>query len=180
MKDSIATAVGATAPIVIAGREFTASPLSLYDLGEIEQTFRMRVMSAAMNAPAPNTEARDQMYRAAVRETMDISFDDPRVQKFISTPAGALELIAFSLRPKHPSVTARSLGTLLIGRMKELDPIITLIGVISGFKSKEAAGGDNDGKPFPEAVDDEANHGGAGRALRLGSADGATAHAAAG
>lgn len=181
MNDSISSAVGTPAPIVIGGKTYTASPVDLFSLGEIEQAFRMRILSAAMFAPAPSEMARTAMYTVAVRETMEVSFNDARVQGFLKSPPGALELIVCSLKQKHPEIDAKAMAAVLRGHVADIERIVATIFAISGFgddaKSGEASGAS--GGTFPVGAD-PADHQSVGRTLRLDAGAVGAAHAAAG
>jgi hypothetical protein len=120
---SLSAAVGAPAPITIAGKTYTAAPLDLFGLGEVEEWAR----------------------------AMALSYDSPEIENYIRTSRGMFTFISVSLAIRHPEMTPQAVATAFTGHTGEVGSAFETIARISGLKQGGADAAEG-GKPTGEVV----------------------------
>lgn len=148
---NLSAAVGAPAPVTIAGKTYTATPLDLFALGEVEEWARASLLSVATKGlfGFPK-EQRCELFKLAMERAMALAYDSPEIQNYISTSRGMFTFISVSLAPRHPEMTTQAVAAAFTGRMGEVGPVFDTIARISGLKSDGPADAAGGGKPAGE------------------------------
>jgi hypothetical protein len=131
---SMSEATGAPAPVRIAGKEYSASPIGFDGLGELEEYARARILAIAAKAGEDLPPALgDRLLDRALAKATGVSFDGEEVTKYLRSDRGMITLLSISLRPHHPGMTRDAIAKLLKGRATEAVTAVDAVLRISGF-----------------------------------------------
>jgi hypothetical protein len=147
---NLSAAVGATAPVTINGKTYTASPLDLFGLGEVEEWARASVLAVATKGLAGfPREQRDELFKIALERAMTLAYDSPELANYIRTNRGMFTYISISLSLRHPEMTPAAVASAFTGRTGEVGAVFdTIVRISSLDQGKVAPPGD---KPAGEA-----------------------------
>jgi hypothetical protein len=138
---SMSEAVGAPAPVRIAGKEYTASPIDFDGLGELEEYARARILAIAAKAADSLPQAlADRLLDRALRIATGVSFDGEEFTKYVKSDRGVITMLSISLRATHPGMTRDVLARSLKGRAAEAVAAVDTVLRISGFGEDEKGG----------------------------------------
>jgi hypothetical protein len=149
---SLSAAVGAPAPITIAGKTYTAAPLDLFGLGEVEEWARASILAVATKGLSQfPKEQRNELFKIALERAMALSYDSPEIENYIRTSRGMFTFISVSLAIRHPEMTPQAVATAFTGHTGEVGSAFETIARISGLKQGGADAAEG-GKPTGEVV----------------------------
>jgi hypothetical protein len=126
---------------MINGKQYSASPLTLYELGELEEHARAAVLGVACKGLAGlPPDQRDALYDRALAKAMTITFGSPEMSRFLAGRAGMFAIVSTSLRQRHPEMDVETVTRLFTDRMGELSPVVLTIMRLSGMGEDEKGG----------------------------------------
>jgi hypothetical protein len=135
---SLSAATAAPAPVTLAGKHYSASPLSLFELGELEEHARAAVLAVACKGLAGlPPDQRDALYDRALARALTLTFDSPEMSRFLYSRAGMFAIVSASLRPRHPEMDPTTVARLFTDHRGELAPIVRTIMRLSGMDEDE-------------------------------------------
>jgi hypothetical protein len=139
---SLSAATAAPAPVHINGKEYTASPLDLMGLGELEERARSRILEEADKVTARLVaHKRDAWLDRAMRLATSVTFDSEEFRRYMVSKSGMESILAISLRPRHPDTTPESVAQLSKDKPGELVAAVRTVLRISGLiEDDEKAG----------------------------------------
>lgn len=147
---TLSEAAGSPASVTIGGKAYTASPLDLFGLGEVEEWARGSVLAVATKGLASlPKEQRDELFKIALERAMSLAYDSPELNNYIRTSRGMFTFISVSLSFRHPEMTPQAVASAFTGRMDEVSAVFQTIARISGLDKGTPAG--DGGKPQGEA-----------------------------
>lgn len=149
--NSLSEATAAPATIEVSGKKYAASPLSIAEIGELEEHARGRVLSiATKGAMLLPQDQRDVLIDRALKQATSTTFDSGEFQKYLMSQRGMETMLAVSLRARHPDATPQIVGQMFHGRTDELIGAVHVVLRISGMGGEEK-GGQNPGEGQPGA-----------------------------
>jgi hypothetical protein len=138
---SLSQATAAPAPIEIAGKKYSASPLDFLAIGELEQWARgffLAITNKGLVGLPP--DLRKELYDRATDKATGIDFESRKFGDYLRSPTGMATLISMSLRPRHPEMTVETVAAAFAGHAEEMVPLASTILRISGLVGDEKAG----------------------------------------
>ena len=135
---SLSAAVGAPSPVQIGDRTYQASPVNLFQLGEMEEFIRARLINRAAKATIGLPRATgDQLMDRALAKSEEITFDSDESRSFLRTLPGMSFLVSISLRANHPDMTPEKVCAAMESSPQQRADAIATVIRISGFGSKD-------------------------------------------
>lgn len=144
---SMSAAVGAPAPVRIAGKEYTASPIDFDGLGELEEYARAFILAVATKAAEDlPPAAAEQVIDRALEKATSVRFDSRKFNEYLTSERGMVAVLSIALRPRHASLTRAAVGAMVKGRSEELVAAVDVVLRISGFGGDEKKDGQKKGE----------------------------------
>src|SRR5690349_9630524 len=113
---SLATATAAPSPIEIGTTTYHASPLTLSDLGALEERLKALVIASAVRAGQDLPEKlREQVIDRALFASIGVTFRSAEMAAYLKTVQGAVSLICLSICTRHPDVDEKAIAKTLVG-----------------------------------------------------------------
>lgn len=145
---SLAAAVGAPAPVTIGEKEYTASPVDLFGLGEIEERVRAIMLAmAARSAELLSPALFDRVLKTVTIAALKVDYTSEEVTAYLQGFRGACALIVLSLKPRHPEATDKQVGEVLAKRPDQLATTFSTVMRISGYSTGDDSDGEGGQKP---------------------------------
>jgi hypothetical protein len=144
---SLSQATAAPAPVRINGKEYSASPLDLIGLGELEEYARGRLLEEAekVTARLPASK-REAWLDRAMKMATAVTFDSEEFRRYITSKSGMEVMLAISLRPRHPGMTPETVAQLSRDHPADIVAAVGTILRISGLIDSEEKGGQKPGE----------------------------------
>jgi len=134
MSDDFAGITGQGLEFEFEGQRYTLSPLTLRDLADFYAWIRGQKIAAIKQMQAEGLDVSSDM--------VDACLDPPSPQaltRWLSSPAGAQQLLYLSLRHKHPQIRPAKVAMIVermdVGRLMDL--ILKISGLLTGAGEKE-------------------------------------------
>lgn len=144
---SLSAAVGAPAPVTLAGTQYVASPVDLFGIGELEEYARARILSiSAKGAEGVPPALGDRIIDRAIKLATAADFESEEFQKYLMSERGMQTMLSISLRARHPGMTPAAVATLMKGRGGELVTAVSTVLRISGLDGDNEKGGQQPGE----------------------------------
>jgi hypothetical protein len=144
---SLSQATAAPAPVRINGKEYSASPLDLIGLGELEEFARGRLLDEADKVTARlSANKREAWLDRAMKMATAVTFDSEEFRRYMTSKRGMEVILAISLRPKHPGTTPETVAQLSQEHPADLVTAVGTILRISGLIDTESTGGTQSGE----------------------------------
>jgi hypothetical protein len=144
---SLSQAVAAPSPVVLASKEYVATPLDAFKIGELEEYARARILSisskAADEVPGP---LGDRILDRALKLATATDFASEEFNRYLMSKRGMETMLSLSLRERHPDMTPRAVGLMMKDRGAELVTAIGTILRISGLAGDDSKAGQKPGE----------------------------------
>jgi hypothetical protein len=128
---TLAQATAAPAPLMIGGKEYMASPVTLADLGAIEERVKAAYIATA------RLSGDDSVVDLAITKAMGITYRSPQMFAYLNTEAGAYAFIFLSLKHRQPDLDERAVTKALRENVEQLAVAVETVMRISGLGKKE-------------------------------------------
>lgn len=144
---NLSSATAAPAPVEIAGKRYTVSPLDFLAIGELEQWARGAFLSVANKGLVGlPPDLQRELYERALDKATGIDFESRKFGDYLRSPTGMATTLSMSLKPRHPEMSVEAVATAFADRPEDMIPIATMILRLSGLAGDDEKGGQQPGE----------------------------------